>query len=218
MNAQWSVDAVRTRPPSLSNDVRLLRDQLTLARKTQPAVFRWTVRTGADPDASLVEETPVVTTVEELVAQSRPSDILDPRQVYAEYENRRTEGVERTVYQIEARIVRCHPQHSGHYKLILEGSTGQTMTANCPDPDPRFVSTKSRWARPIAIVRSQLLEGIRYLPRVNTDARIPVRIRGIGFFNRFHGQLGMPPNGIELSPVLSIEWLSTPATPTAVGA
>jgi len=35
-----------------------------------------------------------------------------------------------------------------------------------------------------------------------------VRITGIGFFNKVHGQSGVAPNGIELTPVLSIQWLS----------
>lgn len=33
------------------------------------------------------------------------------------------------------------------------------------------------------------------------------RLIGVGFIDRLHGQLGVAPNGIELHPVLSVEWL-----------
>jgi hypothetical protein len=36
-----------------------------------------------------------------------------------------------------------------------------------------------------------------------------VLLVGVGFFNRVHGQLGGAPNGVELAPVLKIEWLSS---------
>ena len=36
----------------------------------------------------------------------------------------------------------------------------------------------------------------------------PVRITGVGFFDSVHGQMGVSQsNGIELHPVLKIEWL-----------
>ncbi len=33
------------------------------------------------------------------------------------------------------------------------------------------------------------------------------RLIGVGFFDRLHGQMGVAPNGIELHPVLSVEWV-----------
>jgi len=36
----------------------------------------------------------------------------------------------------------------------------------------------------------------------------PVRITGVGFFDKVHGQMGVALlNGIELHPILKIEWL-----------
>jgi hypothetical protein len=34
-----------------------------------------------------------------------------------------------------------------------------------------------------------------------------VRVTGVGFFDKIHGQTGAAPNGIELHPVLGIEFL-----------
>jgi hypothetical protein len=173
--------------------------------KFQAPVFRWKVRTGSDPHASLVKETPVHTTVEELAAEPRPADMKSPTEAYQHYQNRRAEGAERTIYEVEAVIVACKLQMSGSYHLDLQGTTGRTMIANCVDP--RFVDPGSRWAKEIAAVRKEVEATLKPGPTYIHGSH-KVRIRGIGFFNRVHGQSGVAPNGIELTPVLSIEWLS----------
>jgi hypothetical protein len=179
----------------------------------RPGVYRWPVRTGADADSSDVQETPVAATVEELIGKPRPDD-LPARGSIPAYQNNRAVGVERTVYQVEASLVGCKLETSGNFHLNLQGTTGQTMIAICPDPDPRFVAPSSRWAKQIAAVRrevEQKLQPERRRKVVNER----VCITGVGFFNALHGQWGMAPNGLELAPVLSIEWLSTSATPAA---
>jgi len=173
--------------------------------KFRAPVFRWKVRTGSDPDASLVKETPVRTTVEELAAKPRPADMKSPTEAHPHYQDRRAEGVERTIYEVEAVIVACKVQMSGSYHFHLKGTTGQTMIANCVDPG--FVDTGSRWAKEIAVVRKEVETRLKPGPTYIRGSH-PVRIRGIGFFNQVHGQSGMAPNGIELTPVLGIEWLS----------
>jgi hypothetical protein len=182
---------------------------------TRPGVFRWAVRTEADPEASLVQETPVAATVEELIVKPRPDDMPGAAPNPA-YQNDRAEGVERTVYQVEASLVGCRLEASGNFHLNLQGTTGKTMIAICPDPDPRFVDPSSRWVKQIAAVRrevEQKLQPVRSKKQVNER----VCITGVGFFNRLYGQRGAAPNGLELTPVLSIEWLSTSAKLTADG-
>ena len=173
--------------------------------KFQGPVFRWKVRTGSDPNASLVKETPIRKTVEELAAEPRPANMSSPTEAYAHYQNRRAEGVERTIYEVEATVVACKLQMSGSYHLNLQGKTGQTLVANCIDP--QFVDPKSRWAKEIAAVRKEVEATLKPGPTYIHGSH-KVRIRGIGFFNRVHGQSGMAPNGLELTPVLGIEWLS----------
>lgn len=113
--------------------------------------------------------------------------------------------MERTIYELEAVIVDWKLQMSGSYRFVLQGKTGQTMNANCVDP--HRVDPGSRWAKQIAAVRKEVEARLKPGPQ---SARVsqPVLISGIGFFNQLHGQLGVAPNGIELTPVLGIEWLS----------
>jgi hypothetical protein len=172
--------------------------------KFQRPVFRGSVRTGSDPDALLVKETPVRTTVEELAAKPRPADMETPTEIYPDYQNCRADDVERTIYEVWATIIAYNLQMSGNYHLNLKGKKGQTMIACCVDP--QFVDPRSRWAKQIAAVRKEVGAKLKPGPAWSRVSQ-GVRITGIGFFNRVHGQSGVAPNGIELTPVLSIEWL-----------
>jgi len=176
----------------------------------QPGKFRWGVRTGSDADASLVKVTPVKATVEELVGQPRPAGMESGTGSFPAYQNHRAEGAERTVYEVEADLVGCKLETSGNFHLNLQGKTGQTMIAICPDPDPQFVDPSSRWAKQIGRVRKQIQERLEPERNKKKVVNERVRITGVGFFNTLHGQWGLAPNGLELSPVLSIEWLSQP--------
>ena len=167
-------------------------------------IFRWKIRTGSDPTADTVKESPVRTTVEQLAAENRPADMNNPKQVYPAYQNRRASPVEQTIFEVEADIV-AHKMHlSGSYHLDLRGTTGQTMIANCIDPR---LAAGSRWEKEICDVRKKVEEKLRPLPTISRG-NWRVRISGIGFFNQVHGQSGVAPNGLELTPVLSIEWLA----------
>ena len=47
---------------------------------------------------------------------------------------------------------------------------------------------------------------LTYLNSAQSEARPLVRITGVGFFDYLHGQRGVAPNGIELHPVLDVEF------------
>jgi hypothetical protein len=47
----------------------------------------------------------------------------------------------------------------------------------------------------------------------NDAGKMPVRVTGVGFFDRPHGQTGRATNGIELHPILSIEFTPAAETP-----
>ena len=141
---------LETRPA----DVPVLPARRVAQSMPHAPVFRWSVRTGADPDASRVQDTPVRTTVEELAAQPRPTNMKAPTEAYPAYQERRAEGVETTIYEIEAVIVSHKLQTSGSYHLTLRGKSGQTMIANCVEP--RLVGPTNRWAKQITTVRREV--------------------------------------------------------------
>lgn len=171
-----------------------------------PPISRWSVRTGSDPDAAAIDDTPVATTIEKLVAEPRPAGMRDLTKDHPEFQNRRTEGVEKTVYRLEADVVGCKLQINGSYHLILRGASGKTMLANCPDPNT--VDPRSKWAKQIAAVRTQVEKKLQPRPAYQKfEAR--ARITGAGYFNRAHGQIAAAPNAIELTPVLELQWLDS---------
>jgi hypothetical protein len=63
----------------------------------RPGVFRWRVRTGADSDAHLVDETPVEAAVEDLAGKPRPQDMPLSAKLMPEYQDHRADGIERTI-------------------------------------------------------------------------------------------------------------------------
>jgi hypothetical protein len=168
-------------------------------------VFRWKERSGADPDAYLVKDEPVRTTVEELAAKPRPADSENPTGVRT-LQDGRAEGVERTIYELEAAILASRRERqTGAFTLKLQGETGQTMPAECVDPE--LVDQESRWATQIAEVYNEVAEVLKPGPTWAGESR-RARLTGIGFFNRLHGKTGEAPNGVQLTPVIRIEWLS----------
>ncbi len=76
------------------------------------------------------------------------------------------------------------------------------MIAEVPDPECGGACA-SGFAEVYGRVRQTLMD------RLNApggDARPLVRVTGVGFFDSFHGQTGIAPNGIELHPVLAVEF------------
>lgn len=173
-------------------------------RVAKPGVERWPVKTGADPDAPLVAPQEVRTTVEQLVTLDRPRELGPPTSDPAEFQKKRAGPVELKIYSVEATITAVKFEADGDYHMVLQGSSGQDMVAEIPNPDPIFTAPTSRWAREIAFARKQA-DGLLHLQ--DTRPRLPahVRIKGVGFFDRCHGGAGAAPNCIELHPVLNLE-------------
>ncbi|HWZ44983.1 MAG TPA: hypothetical protein VNW97_16025 [Candidatus Saccharimonadales bacterium] len=185
---------------TLDQKVAGLENQVVeIKRAIVPGKERWPVKTGSDDDASQVSETPIVTTVEEMVKLLPPANL-------ALFQNSRVHPVELNVYTIVASIARYKLEADGDYHLVLQGRSGATMVAEIPDADPIFVPSSSRWAKQIAIVRKQFEEKLK-LGQDTKIANVRVKVTGIGYFDLRHGQMGMSANGIELHPVIAIDFL-----------
>ncbi len=177
-------------------------------RPIRPGVERWPVKTGTDDDVGDVDVSQRVQTgVEELVNTPRPTNMLPVDRDFAAYQTRRAHGVETAVCQVDAWIIAHKEEDDGDYHLVLQGDTGRTMIAECPDPDPAFIGNNNPWADTIKLARTELAKQLNPQRKLIKD-HVRARITGVAFFDRVHGQDGVAlTNGIELHPVLGIEWL-----------
>src|SRR5207302_11115736 len=95
------------------------------------------------------------------------------------------------------------------YHLVIRDGGGSTMITEIADP---ACSGGSRFLASIQSSRGEFDSQFTATGSFKTTS-VPVRVRGIGFFDYLHGQTGVAPNGIELHPVLDIQF-STGGTPT----
>jgi len=66
----------------------------------------------------------------------------------------------------------------------------------------------SRVLEQATAAKRKFLQLIRSVPTyryIRLRKPIKVRVTGVVFFDRVHGQIGVAPNGVELHPVLDIE-------------
>jgi hypothetical protein len=166
---------------------------------------RWSVKTGADPDAQrLVGQVPTATTIASLCALAVPA-VLPP--------DGRSQGAEETVWQLNATLTGYQLESDGDYHLVIADNQGSTMIAEIPDPAQ---APGSFFAQQIAAARQAFdsrfgltsAAAPAYAPAAAAPALIQVTesvtLHGLGFFDFAHGQDGVAPNAIELHPVISI--------------
>jgi hypothetical protein len=184
-----------------------------------PGKERWSVKTGSDLDAKRVGQKEFAdeahvqldaqgraqTTVEALVKLSRPDDMQPSTSDYPAYNQRRARPAEYIIWTLEADIIAYKQEIDGDCLMIIQGKSGDTMVAEAPFPAPPFVDPSARWAQEIAAVWKKVADKLNPQPQVQQKI-VHARITGVGFFDRVHGQLGIAPNGIELHPVIDIEF------------
>ncbi len=168
-------------------------------------VERWYVKTGMDPDAAQVVPAPKDTTIAQLAAQPTPSDL--PGRF-------RSGTVERTVWRLHVTLTQYRLEDDSDVHLVLADGQGHTMITEVPDV--ACIGLPSPFKEQIRAVRSQLDARFPTRPRYQ-PLSLAVTITGVGFFDVVHGQSGVASNGIELHPVLSLEFASAgpPAPPSA---
>lgn len=165
-------------------------------RVTACGVERWSVKTGTDPDARLVDlRTAVPTNIVHLRALPAPAQ--PPL-------NRRVRPVETTVWSLDARLVRYKQEDDSDYHLVLSDAGGRTMIAEIPAPE--CVGASSPFLPDIRAVRVAFTAAFHPTTASFQRVAVAVHVTGIGFFDFKHGQSGVAPNAIELHPILSIRW------------
>jgi hypothetical protein len=234
---------------------------------TKPGKERWPVKTGQDPDRDAVGKNVVngrhlgagivPATVEELISMPRPAGMEDANADPPEFQEKRANLVEVTIWRIEGNIIVLNQEKDGDRHLVIQGASGATLVAEVPTATKRFIGD-SPWMKNIKAARQavddklvhnlsprdfilppggdklvplnsvfgdlplptmasfKMPESFRTpaeaeegpIPTFQTAVKpTPVRITGIGFFDREHGATGAAPNVFEIHPVLKIEFL-----------
>jgi hypothetical protein len=91
------------------------------------------------------------------------------------------------------------------YHLAIKDSAGRTVIAEIPKPDC-LNNTPEPLKSMITQARSDFDSHFTATGSFKT-ANQKVRITGPGMFDKLHGQKGVAPNGIEIHPVIKIEFL-----------
>lgn len=161
---------------------------------------RWRVKTLSDDDAGQVNPTPVAATVEVLRAIPAPATKPPASRVAAP---------ERTTYRVKGRIVgwKLEDDRDLHLVLASETSLTRTMIVEIPDGTCRFACS-SPAEHDFSAARQAVIAALGQ-PSKHYRKLHPARqatVVGVGFFDFLHGQTGVAPNGIELHPVLSIDF------------
>lgn len=183
-----------------------------LARKE-----RWAIKTGADPDAPRVKlDRPAEAKVGRLIWFPRPRELPENATSRAAQVTRYG-SAERTLYVIDADIVRFKLEKDDHDLHIVIRDHGDTHAEDAPAdsgrrrtiiveiPDPSVVAASSPWRAAIARARRTFIERFHPQPRFDYQV-VHARVTGVGYFDYMHGQSGVAPNGIELHPVLKMEF------------
>lgn len=164
-------------------------------------VERWSVKTGTDPDAALVG-----------LNSSMPAFIADLGAIpppAVPPDNSRIVPTETTVYVVNGTMTLYKKETDVDYHIVVQDNSGHTMIAEIPSP--ACVGASSPFAPAVAGARARFDARLTATPDFQT-ANFPVQIKGVGFFDFIHGQTGVAPNGIELHPVLEINFTATTTT------
>ncbi len=154
---------------------------------------RWSVKTGTDQDVSQVNlSSRVSTTIQSLASLATPKSIPS---------NKRINSTEKTVWVVNATLVKFIHAYDSDYHMVIKDSAGRTMIAEIPDPN--CVASGSPFASGIAHARQQFDARFTASDEFQTVS-VPVTVTGVGFFDYKEGQEGIAPNGIELHPILDI--------------
>ncbi|HEY6410504.1 MAG TPA: hypothetical protein VIY29_23895, partial [Ktedonobacteraceae bacterium] len=160
------------------------------------------VKTGTDADAGLINlQSTTQTTIASLDSLPAPTTLPV---------NNRIQPTETTIFQVQGTLIEYKLEPDSDYHLVLSDGSGHTMISEIPSP--ACVASSSVLLSRIQNARSEMDAHYTVTSSFQT-ANVPVTVTGVGFFDFFHGQTGVAPNGIELHAVLDVQF-GTGGTPT----
>jgi hypothetical protein len=159
-------------------------------------VERWAVKTCYDADTANIDFTNIV-----------PSSVAYQRSLIKPTlpgDNTTRLSSEDTVYSLDVHLLKCvlESDQDIHVVITTIGNTAETMVAEIVNPEcPNIVNT-SRYAE-FKALRDWFIS--TYAPTTSFKTiSADVHLTGVGFFDFLHGQTGIPPNGREIHPILTM--------------
>jgi len=156
-------------------------------------VERWAVKVLTDAAAAQVNYTPKLTTLDSLIHIPTVPNQNAPRMAGIEFQN----------YTITCNITIKKNEDDNDYHLVLKSGT-ETMIGEVPDPVCSAAASSAHVNEFIAArnwVNTHI--GTGAVANVNIA---PVDITGVSFVDPPHGQTGRAPNGMEIHPILNIQF------------
>ncbi len=163
---------------------------------------RWCQKTLAD---SLVDEitfTPVGSTIKKL------NKVPEHCEDNGDLDLARRVGPERTVYEIVGVIdaVKSENDRDLHIVLLDPDDNEWHMVAELVDP--KCPGARASDHKPLMETARQAFDDALGDGNLDSLQGTKVRIRGVGFYDRWHGQTGMAESCLELHPVIHFEVLN----------
>ena len=164
---------------------------------------RWPVKVGTDRDATKVATSPQVATIAQLRSIAAPARPNSRRST-------RFAPTELTTFQVKGILRVIKKETDQDYHLVITDPINPRVTMIVESPDPTCASG-SQFLDSITSVRT-MLDRTLQLDRVfspensRSELSMPVTVTGVAFFDVLHGQEGVAPNGIELHPILMIDF------------
>lgn len=159
-------------------------------------VERWAVKVLTDAAAAEVNYTPRLTTLDSLIHIPTTPNQNAPRMA----------GIEFQSYVFSCNITIKKNEDDNDYHLVLKSGT-ETMIGEVPDPVCSAAASSAHVNEFIAArnwVNTHI--GTGAVANVNIA---PVDITGVSFVDPPHGQTGRAPNGMEIHPILNIQFSGT---------
>lgn len=152
------------------------------------------VKTLSDSQVADIDLIPVAAIIEDLI-------LLDPPLWGTRAPRSAAEFV---TFQVVADVIAFKLEEDRDFHIVLRGSSGETMIAEIPAP------SCVRESRVEAEIRSARAAFLRLFGRPRKsltvlETPVSVRMTGVLFFDKLHGQVGVAPNGVELHPVIGLE-------------
>jgi hypothetical protein len=164
---------------------------------------RWRIKTIFDNDAKRINFVPRHISISELVSFAAPEVLSDERS-----------DAEKQVYSVEAVLLGWkqetgqHGDRDFHLVLADPNEVTRTMIAEVPSGECQGACSSvqaQHYAEVRQMLTAQLAEPQAHFRRF-TPAWV-VRVEGVGFFDIFHGQIGVAENCMELHPILKVEFV-----------